>query len=288
MGIRELIKKIWFSVRANKRLIILDYPIYPGRLYDENKPNPHKALYNLINAGRKEYEKMLHAALKYKEIFFTIKEDKYLKNETDPGWNNKHFPGLDMIMLYTLLAEIKPKKYLEIGSGTSTRIARKVKNENNLAFTITSIDPNPRKEIKNIVDRFEQKEIQCFPAEYFSGLNAGDVLFFDGTHTLFPNSDVMWFFLEVLPALKKGVYVHLHDIYLPYDYPQFMCDRYYNEQYMLAAYLLNNPSRYEIVCPNHFIYTEKELHNILLPVFGNKLFNNVEHHGGSFWIKIAD
>lgn len=287
MRLRDLIKKLWFSVNNNKRIILLDYPIYPKRLYDENNKTPHKGLFEIINAKRDLFKEVLNQALKYREKIIEIKDDKETDNNIDPGWNNQHFPGLDMIILYTLLAEIKPKRYFEIGSGTSTQVAYKAKKENNLSFSITSIDPLPRKEINSLADKCEQKELQAFSADYFSQLDAGDVLFFDGTHTLFPNSDVMWFFLEVLPALKKGVYVQLHDIYLPYDYPQFMCDRYYNEQYMFAAYLLNNPSRYEIVCPNYFIYTVKELHGILKSYWENPVFKNVETHGGSFWIKIA-
>jgi hypothetical protein len=112
-------------------------------------------------------------------------------------------------------------------------------------------------------------------------LEKDDVLFFDGTHLLYPNSDVMWFFLEILPNLKKGVVVHLHDVYLPYDYPDFMLKRYYNEQYVLATLLLNNPEKYEILSPNYFIYSDKALHHLLDPIWELEALKNVEQHGGS-------
>lgn len=286
-GLKTVFKKIAFSIIDKKRVVLLDYPIVPLRLYDESLKSPHKGLYHIINANRAIYEKNLNAALKYKDKILEIKEDKYVTNNIDPGWNNGYFPGLDIIMLYSLLSEIKPGKYLEIGSGTSTRVAYRAKKDNNLSYTITSIDPFPRKEIKNIANYTETKELQKVSLDYFYSLEEGDVLFFDGTHTLYPNSDVMWFFLEVLPVLKKGVLVHLHDIYLPYDYPVFMCNKYYNEQYILASCLLNNPARYNVICPNYFIYTEKELHNILLPFWDEKKFSNIETHGGSFWMSIA-
>jgi Methyltransferase domain len=286
VDIKRVFKKIWLSIYKPERLILPDYPVTPLRLYDETVKGPHKLLYEIINSNRACYESVLKGALKYKENIFEIKEDKYVINDTEPGWNNGYFPGLDIIMLYSLLSEINPKTYLEIGSGTSTCVAYKAKNDNNLSFTISSIDPFPRKEINNIADKVERKDLQKSSLEYFHSLNEGDILFFDGTHTLYPNSDVMWFFLEILPILKKGVYVQLHDIYLPYDYPLFMCDRYYNEQYILAACLLNNPGRYKIICPNYFIYTEKELHNILQPYWNDVRFNNIEAHGGSFWMKI--
>ena len=73
------------------------------------------------------------------------------------------------------------------------------------------------------------------------------------------------FFLEILPKLKKGVIVHIHDIYLPYDYPQFMCDRFYSEQYGLAMYLLANEKKYEPLLPNYFIYCDTELSMQIAP-----------------------
>lgn len=139
----------------------------------------------------------------------------------------------------------------------------------------------------DIADVIKKTEVQSVPLEFFSTLEEGDVLFFDGTHTLYPNSDVMWFFLEVLPVLKKGVYVHVHDVYWPFDYPEFMCERYYNEQYILAAFLLNAPHRYEIVFPNYYVYTRNDLHNRLDFLWKNEKLRNVEAHGGSFWIRIG-
>lgn len=287
MPIREIVKKIWLSLTNKNRVVLLDYAIKPERLYTEERKNPHGKLFDLINSERLAYQSILHSALKYHANILSIKEDNNVLQNLDPGWNNGHFPGLDIIMLYALLAEIKPKQYVEIGSGTSTRVVYKARKDNNLSLTITSIDPSARKEIKEIADKIEAKELQKVSLDYFRSLNAGDVLFFDGTHTLYPNSDVMWFFLEVLPILKAGVYVHVHDIYLPYDYPQFMCNRYYNEQYVLGTCLVNNPSKYKIICPNYFIYTEKELHGILQPLWNENKLVGVEKHGGSFWFKIA-
>ena len=95
-----------------------------------------------------------------------------------------------------------------------------------------------------------------------------------------------YFFLEILPKLKKGVIVHIHDIYLPYDYPQFMCDRFYSEQYGLAMYLLANSDKYQTILPNYFITEDKELSSIIEPIWNHSNLNDVERHGGSFWFKI--
>ena len=286
MNMKNAIKKIWFSLYKSGRVVLLDYPVRPAACYTREENHPQQKLFNLIAAGKLNYQRFLQDTLKYKEAFSTIAEDRLVKNGIDPGWNNGYLPGLDMIMLYSLLAQMKPKRYIEIGSGTSTKVAYKSRKENSLGFEIISIDPAPRKNILDVADKMHTCEIQKTDAEIFRVLEENDVVFFDGTHMLYPNSDVMWFFLEILPVLKKGVIVHLHDIYLPYDYPAFMLDRYYNEQYVLGALLLNNPGKYEMLCPNYFIYSEKDMLSILDPIWQLEALRNVEQHGGSFWLKV--
>ncbi|MCE2743673.1 MAG: hypothetical protein LW701_08920 [Fluviicola sp.] len=121
-----------------------------------------------------------------------------------------------------------------------------------------------------------------------NSLNEGDILFIDNSHRCFSNSDATVCFLELLPYLKKGVIVHVHDIYLPYDYPQFMCDRFYNEQYVLAAFVLANPSKYKTILPNYFISEDKELSEIISPMWNHSNLKNVERHGGSYWLMIGE
>lgn len=94
-------------------------------------------------------------------------------------------------------------------------------------------------------------------------------------------------FLELLPFLKNGVIVHIHDIYLPYDYPQFMCARFYNEQYMLAAFILANPEKYKTILPNYFISEDVELAKIISPIWNHPNLSGVERHGCSFWLQIS-
>jgi hypothetical protein len=96
----------------------------------------------------------------------------------------------------------------------------------------------------------------------------------------------MVFFLDVLPKSAKGVLVHIHDIYLPYYYPQEMCDRFYSEQYGLAMYLLANDKKYKPILPNMFISEDKELTKIIEPIWNHNNLKGVERHGGSFWMMI--
>lgn len=96
----------------------------------------------------------------------------------------------------------------------------------------------------------------------------------------------MWFFLEVLPILPKGIIVQLHDIYIPYDYPQFMCDRYYSENYILGSVLLTNPEKYEIISPNFYMSEQPQLAGIIEDFWKHPNLSNVERHGGSFWFQV--
>ena len=265
-------------------MILMDYAIEPKPLYTADKP--HKKLYETLSASDAIYRNHLQTALSLKDHFLEINTSDKETDITLPAWNNNYLPGLDIIMLYTLLCELKPKTYVEIGSGTSTKTANKARKDHHLNFKITCIDPHPRQEIKNIADKWYPHPVQEAPLEIFSRLQPNDIVFFDGTHTLVPNSDVMWFFLEVLPILPPGVIVQVHDIYVPYDYPQFMLDRYYSENYILGAVLLTDPRRYGMLSPNFYISEHKELSKILDPLWHHPRLQQVERHGGSFWFKI--
>ncbi len=288
MNFKSIVKKVVFSFNNSPRLAVLDYPVLPKRIYRENEARPHRLLFDIVDSNRSVISQYLTASLKYSNSILNIKDEKLLTSDIEPGWNNGYFPGLDVIMLYTMIAELRPEHYIEIGSGTSTKVVYKAKVENDLNTKIIAIDPSPRREVEQIVDVFEKRNLQDVSLEYFKDLRETDIVFFDGTHLLFPNSDVMWFFLEVLPILKKGVVVHIHDIYLPYDYPDFMINRYYNEQYILASCLLSNTKKYEVICPNYYIYTDKALHNMLNIYWQSDTLANVEKHGGSFWFKILE
>jgi hypothetical protein len=119
-----------------------------------------------------------------------------------------------------------------------------------------------------------------------SGLGENDILFIDNSHRCLPNSDATVCFLELLPQLKTGVIVHIHDIYIPYDYPQNMCDRFYSEQYVLAAFLLANPKKYEVLFPGIFVSEDQLLANSLESLWQSPNTKNAERHGGSFWFRV--
>lgn len=281
------LKKIYLNIFRNHQLITLDYHVNPSPRSEHNKPL-NTILTNNINSNRDLYKSLLNNFLGLKDQIFTINKSNVETDTNNPVWDNKFLPGLDIISIYGILATYKSNKYIEIGSGNSTKVARKAIKEQGLPTKIISIDPYPRANIDKLADQvirlpFENIEDNNFIVEE---LEENDILFIDNSHRVFPNSDAMIVFMEILPKLKKGVIVHFHDIYLPYDYPKFMCERFYNEQYFLATFIMSNPQKYKTILPNYFISTDLELASILNPLWENPKLQGVEKHGGSYWLQI--
>ena len=174
-----------------------------------------------------------------------------------------------------------PKSFIEIGSGESTKFARRAIKDFGLKTKITSIDPSPRSYIDEVCDQAIREPLGEIDLDFNKILGKDDILFIDGSHRVFQNSDATICFLDIIPNLKSGVLVHFHDILLPWDYSKkYGGERYYNEQYLLAVYILAQRSSFEIVLPNYFISKEPQYNGLL------KRFNLGELVGSSFWIRI--
>jgi hypothetical protein len=199
----------------------------------------------------------------------------------EPFWNNIYFGVLDAVALYGMLVAHEPPRYFEVGSGNSTKLTRRAIKDQRLKTTILSIDPAPRAEVDAICDRVIRQPLEEVDPALFDELQSGDILFFDGSHHAFMNSDVVTFFLDILPRLKPGVLVHIHDIFLPYDYPADWAGRYYTEQYLLATALLLPDPGFDVVCPNQYIVRDPELSRVVDREIGPRAHG----HAGSFWLQ---
>jgi hypothetical protein len=281
-----MLKQLFRFLNPKIQTLSLEYKVDFKPRYGHGLP-AHPGLLKIIDAPREKYKNILLMALTYKEALWSIRDSKTETDPLKPVWNNAFLPGLDIIGIYTILAHFKPRKYIEIGSGNSTLVVHKAISEQKLDTEIISIDPQPRAEIDQVATRVIREPFENIDLDIIHELKENDILFVDNSHRILPNSDSMVLFLEILPKLKKGVILHLHDIYLPYDYPQFMCDRFYSEQYGLAIYLLANPARYETMLPNYFISQDKELSGLIAPVWSHDNLKDVERHGGSYWLRIA-
>jgi len=202
-----------------------------------------------------------------------------------PHWDNEYLPPLDAIAIYGFLARTNPRVYLEIGSGNSTRFAARAITDHGLRTRIVSIDPDPRAEIDALCHEVLRAPLEDLEPERFTELTSEDVIFLDGSHRSFQSSDVTVFFLELLPVVPRGVLYGIHDIFLPADYPLHWVDRWYNEQYLLATYLLGGAGGDEIVLPCSHVVGQEGLRARLDPLWSLPGLKNAPRFGNSFWMK---
>jgi hypothetical protein len=238
--------------------VILKYPVRPEPRYGDGKP-PHADLAAFFAQHDAAYLDTLRALAAGTGPLMKVEDTRETAAPGDPHWQNIFFSALDAIALYGLLGVRAPARYVEIGSGHSTRFARRAVEDFGLRTEIVSVDPHPRAEIDAICDRVIRQPLEDVDLTVLTGLAAGDMLFLDSSHVTFENSDVTVFFLEVLPRLRTGVIVHIHDIFLPFDYPREWADRHYSEQYLLAAYLLGGANRVRPVLPAAYISRHPQL-----------------------------
>lgn len=163
--------------------------------------------------------------------------------------NNPAFSTADADLYYLLIRNKKPARIIEIGSGFSTRIALKAiqKNkEEGFQTKLICIEPYEMDWLDKEEDiELIRQKLEDVPHTLFSTLESGDFLFIDSSHIIRPCNDVLVEYLEILPLLAKGVIVHIHDIFSPRDYPtKWIAEeyRFWNEQYLLEAFLCFNPS----------------------------------------------
>ncbi len=166
-----------------------------------------------------------------------------------PWIENEYLSQLDMVSLYGMIRENMPERYVEVGCGISTRVALAAIADGRLPTEVICVDPAPRVDFPQSTVRHLKKRLEFAIDEVLEFAKPGSILFFDGSHRSFPGSDVTVFFMELLPALPPGVIVHIHDIFLPADYPAYSTCRYWSEQYLLAAWLLGGAEGVEILLP---------------------------------------
>lgn len=280
----------WLRLAARalrgQQLIVLDYPVVPRPRYGHGAP-PHPELYALLDARRDRYRETL-------EQFATLTDSLRAIPRTgpesgpEPLWINRSLPGLDGVTIYGLLALHRPARFIEIGSGNSTRFAARAVRDHALPTRLTAIDPHPwLPGIEQVAGEIVRAPLETCDLGRFEALEAGDILFVDGSHRTLMNSDVTVAFLEIIPRLRPGVIVGVHDIFLPHDYPASWGEQYYSEQYLLAAYLLGRGASLDILLPAYFVSHEPALAAILAPLWQSPGMQGVERHGVGFWWRTA-
>lgn len=168
------------------------------------------------------------------------------------GW----FESVDAEMLYSVLRHFNPATVIEVGSGFSTRLMRRAIKEGSLQTKIISIDPHPNTSVQPYSDEYIKSPVEDVEqARILDVLDANDILFIDSSHSVTTGGDIPYLFLEILPRLKPGVLIHIHDIFLPLDYPvQWVINNWgWTEQYLVHAFLCYN-NAFEILWPARYMW----------------------------------
>ncbi len=262
---------------------MLDYPTsarstparrHQGRLYD------------VIAAAEPEYVRSLRTIALYTEALAKI--PLYSRDDRTPSWSNEFLPGLDAAALYAFLRSRAPRTYLEVGSGISTRWARRAIADGDLATQIVSIDPHPRDDVDTLCDVVVRHPLELTDPGLLENLRAGDIAFIDGSHRVFTGSDATIFILELLPLLAPGVLIGVHDVYLPDDYPESVASRHYSEQYLLGALLLGAaPTWVRPVLAADYVSKRGTASRELSGLWGRADLSSPETHGVALWLEIG-
>lgn len=200
--------------------------------------------------------------------------------------NNSSYSYTDGIVLYSMIRKLEPKRIIEIGSGNSSTV---MMDTNELFFdskiNLTFIDPYPEKLISLMNDNdlkintIIKSDAQLISLDVFEKLESGDILFIDSTHVSKTGSDVNYILFDIIPILKKGVYIHFHDIFYPFEYPKKWVyeGRNWNENYILKAFLMYN-NNFEITFFSDYLNLHSKDSFSKMPMCS-------KNSGGNLWLK---
>ena len=193
--------------------------------------------------------------------------------------DNGYFEAVDAEALYCMVRHFRPRTVVEVGSGFSTFVTRLALQANAGNGRLVAIDPEPRTSIVGAIGEHIQSPVQDVDPAVFAELAENDVLFVDSSHVVRTGGDVNFLIFDVFPRLQPGVLVHVHDVFLPYEYPRRWIAAGNTEQYLLLAFLAYNRA-FEVIWPGHYMRM-RHLREVM------KVFPSCSErtHPGSFWLR---
>jgi hypothetical protein len=219
----------------------------------------------------------------YKELPFQAQKSAALRYH----FENPAYSYSDAILLHCMIRHVKPRRIVEVGSGYSSCVTL---DTNELFFDnriqTTFIEPYPEL-LLSLIKEEDKARIKVIPSrlqdvalEEFDALAENDILFIDSTHVSKTGSDVNQIFFDILPRIGKGVHIHFHDIFFPFEYPKEWVykGRAWNEAYLLRGFLQFNDS-FRVILMNTYMQRFHE------PVFSEKLPLCLKNPGGSIWLR---
>jgi predicted O-methyltransferase YrrM len=233
-----------------------------------------------------ENQRSLLSKLVYADELVSLHLDSPAESDLDFSINNGWFGSGDAEFLYSMIRYLNPKRVFEIGSGHSTKIAQLALRRNALEtgseFEHVCIEPYEVSWLQELGVTVIRERVERVGLAMFEDLTTNDLLFIDSSHMIRPQGDVLFEYLELLPSLSSGIYVHVHDIFTPRDYLEEWVRtdvRMWNEQYLLEA-LLSNSERYEVIAAvNYLHHAEFDRLQAICPYLKR------DREPGSFYIK---
>lgn len=219
----------------------------------------------------------------FNEELINIKKEKLFDFE------NPNFKSGDADFLYNMIRYLKPKRIIEIGSGHSTLMAIQAIKKNklldvNYICEHICIEPYEQPWLEDKKVKLIRTKVEEIDKDLFKELEENDILFIDSSHIIRPQGDVLFEYLELLPIVNHGVYIHIHDIFTPKDYLDSWVKEkilFWNEQYLLEAFLSFNTEFQIVGALNFLMHHHQDLLLDKCPV----LAQESQREPGSFWIK---
>jgi len=292
--LRKFIKKtfsFWQMLGFHITSIHFYEPIPDTRKLKDNLWQKHSQLIGININEKKQLELLSLFISKFKKEYKIFpKNGTHIQVPYQYYVNNGGFESVDGEILYCMIRYFKPKRIIEIGSGNSTYLSAqailKNKEEDKIDCELIAIEPYPNKILEKGfpgLSKLIKKEIQDVGLSIFDQLKKDDILFIDSSHVLKIGGDVQYEYLEILPRLNKNVIVHIHDIFLPVEYPKkwiLKNNLFWTEQYLLQTFLTFN-NTFEVLWAGSYMHI-KNL-ELLKKAFNS--YNPKVTWPGSFWIR---
>lgn len=206
---------------------------------------PYPAVSALFSAQSDQFRDVIAEVGQHVERLAAIGD-----RQQDPKWDSSFFPPRDGAVAYALTAKVGPRRIMEIGSGNSTRFMVAALKDNGVDCSVTCIDPAPRSALEELPVNHIQRVLREDDVSLAESLEKNDILFIDSSHIMLPGTDVDIQFNRIFPALRAGVIVHIHDIFLPYSYPSLARRFLYSEQNSLIGWILSG--YFEVIFSGHY------------------------------------
>ena len=208
-----------------------------------------------------------------------------------PFYDNGFFGPGDAEVLHSLVRHLRPKRFVEVGSGHSTRFVRNALDHNrredpSATCDHVCVEPYANRWLEQLGARVVRERVEHVPLHVFTSLGRGDVLFIDSSHVARPQGDVTNLFQQVVPRLASGVVVHVHDVFTPRDYPHdyvFLRRRLWTEQYLVETLLAHSTHLRVLLAVNHLHHDQPDALAAVCPV----LARGSAHEPSSLWLEVV-